>query len=80
MSERAITQLGKIREMNLKEQRIFWGKKVWMRPQRARTTSTHFLALKYLRYKGKEVVIPLKKAMEKVVSSGNFPVSDKARR
>lgn len=40
---------------------------VWIRQQRVRTISTHFLVLNYVGYKGKAVVTPLKTAMEKVI-------------
>lgn len=53
---------------------------VWMRQQTAQTTSIHFLVPKYVGYKGKKVVTPLTAAIEKVVSSGNCPVSDKERK
>lgn len=40
---------------------------VWIRQQRVRTISTHFLVLKYVGYKRKAVTTPLKTAMEKVI-------------
>lgn len=40
---------------------------VWIRQQRVRTISTHFLVLKYVGYKGKAVATSLKIAMEKVI-------------
>lgn len=44
-----------------------------MRQQRAKKASIHFLVLKYVKYKGKRVTTPLKKATEKEVSSGKLP-------